>query len=128
MPKPYLRPPPHRLWFSRWPYFMFIVREMTSLFIAGFCIFLLTFIYALGEGPEVYNTLIAVLKSTPAIVVHWIVLLFALYHTYTWFDLTPKVMVFWVGEQKIPEWVILGGVYSGWVAVSVIITWIIVYL
>jgi len=128
MPNPYHRPPPHRLWLSRTPYCMFIVREMTSLFIAGFCIFLLVFVYALGEGPETYNAMLGVLRTPWAVVTHWIVLLFALYHTFTWFNLTPKVMVIWRGENKVPERVILAGVYAGWLVVSVVITWIIVSL
>jgi len=123
--KPYNRPPPHRFWLHRRPYFMFIVREMTSLFIAGFCLFLLAFIYTLGQGSEAYNSMVEVLKSTFMITVHWVVLVFALYHSYTWFNLTPKVMVVWIGSRKIPEYVVLGGVYSGWIAVSLAIAWLI---
>ena len=105
---------------------MFIVRETTSLFIAGFCIFLLLFIYALGQGVETYNSMIGILKSPVVTAVHWIVLLFALYHTFTWFNLTPKVMVLWVAGKRIPEWLILAAVYGGWIVVSVIIAWLII--
>jgi len=117
--KPYNRPPPHRFWISRMPYFMFIVREMTSLFTAGFCLFLLYFIYTLGQGPEAFNGFIEGLSSNIVISVHWVVLIFALYHTYTWFALTPKVMVIWIGEKKLPVGVVLTAVYGGWLAVSV---------
>ena len=128
MPNPYHRPPPHRLWLSSKPYFMFILREMTSLFTAGFCIFLLVLIYALGEGPETYNALLSVLRRPWVVVTHLIVLLFSLYHTFTWFNLTPKVVVIWRGEHKVPESAVLVGVYTGWFVVSAVITWIIVTL
>ena len=124
--RPYHRPTPHRFWLKRRPYVLFIVRELTSLFTAGFCLFLLVFIYKLGEGPEAYNGMIALLKSPFVIVVHWIVLIFALYHTFTWFNLTPKAMVFWIGERRIPGSVILAAIYTGWIGVSVVITWLIV--
>ena len=99
---------------------------MTSLFIAGFCLFLLAFIYTLGQGVETFNNMVAILKSTFMIVIHWFVLVFALYHTFTWFNLTPKVMVVWIGDKKIPEFVVLAAVYGGWVAVSVVISWLII--
>ena len=125
--KPYYRPPPHMFWLHRKPYFMFIIREMTSLFIAGFCLFLLVFIYSLGQGRETFDNMVAFLDSTFMISVHWIVLVFALYHTFTWFNLTPKVMVVWIGEKKVPEFMVLGAVYGGWIGVSIVIAWLILY-
>ena len=114
-------------WLHRKPYFMFIIREMTSLFIAGFCLFLLVFIYSLGQGRETFDNMVAFLDSTFMIIVHWIVLVFALYHTFTWFNLTPKVMVVWIGEKKVPEFMVLGAVYGGWIGVSIVIAWLILY-
>ena len=47
-----------------------------------------------------------------------------LYHSITWFNLTPKVMVVWRGEERVSPILIAGANYLAWIAVSVIIVWI----
>ncbi len=122
---PYVRPVSNTWWLQRRPYTLFIVREITSVFVAGYCAFLLYLLYRLGQGAEGYAAALEVIRSPLSVALHVMALLFVLYHTVTWFNLTPKVMVMRVGEEQISPLLIAGGVYAGWIVVSVLIAWII---
>ena len=108
------------------PYFLFIIRELTSVFVAGYCLFLLVLIYKLGQGPEDYGSLITFLSSSTSIVLHVIALIFVLYHAVTWFNLTPKILVIYKGQERIPQWLVAASVYFGWIVVSSVIAWLVV--
>jgi len=98
-----------------------MIRELTSVFVAGYCIFLLVFVYKLTQGADVYGNFIDVLKSPSSVALHLIALAFVLYHTITWFNLTPKILVLYKGEERISQGLIAGTFYAGWVVVSVIV-------
>ena len=49
---------------------------------------------------------------------HLLALAFALYHTTTWFNVTPKAMPVQLGEARLPGGVIIGAHYAGWALVS----------
>ncbi|HIO72439.1 MAG TPA: fumarate reductase subunit C, partial [Flavobacteriales bacterium] len=107
------------------PYILFMIRELTSVFVAGYCIFLLVLVCKLTQGAEAYDNLMAVLKSPSSVALHLITLTFVLYHTITWFNLTPKILVLYRGEERIPEGLVAGVFYAGWVVVSIIVVWLV---
>ena len=117
----YHRPVPNTWWLKRKPYVLFMIRELTSIFVAGYCVFLLVFIYKLTQGADVYGNFIDVLKSPSSVALHLIALTFVLYHTITWFNLTPKILVLYKGEERISQGLVAGTFYAGWVVVSVIV-------
>ena len=117
----YHRPVPNTWWLKRKPYVLFMIRELTSIFVAGYCIFLLVFVYKLTQGADIYGNFIDVLKSPSSVALHLITLAFVLYHTITWFNLTPKILVLYKGEERIPQGLVAGTFYAGWVVVSVIV-------
>ena len=49
---------------------------------------------------------------------HLLALAFAIYHSVTWFNLTPKALPLQVGEGFVPDWVIAGAHYAAWIVVS----------
>ena len=89
---------------------------------------MLFFILKIGDGNETYNLLIIFLKSPLILVFHLISFPFILYHTITWFNLTPKIMVVQIGEGKVPKELIAGLVYISWGLVSLILIWLILGL
>ena len=117
----YHRPVPNTWWLKRKPYILFMIRELTSVFVAGYCIFLLVLVYKLTQGAEAYDNLMAILKSPSSVALHLVTLSFVLYHTITWFNLTPKILVLYRGEERIPQGLVAGVFYAGWVVISVII-------
>ena len=70
MSNPYVRPMP-RTWYLRTqPFRMFMIRELTSFFLAGYLVFLLVILARLGEGPEQYAALRETLRSPLSLVGH----------------------------------------------------------
>ena len=63
--------------------------------------------------------------TTPtAILLHSLALAAALFHSITWFNLTPKIMPMYIGEDRVPD--LLAAIAMGylpWVVVSVAVLW-----
>ena len=53
-------------------------------------------------------------------------LFFVLFHTITWFNLTPRAMVVRIKGKKLPELLIIAPNYVVWLIVSGIIAWIVI--
>ena len=123
--KTYERPMPLTWWLERAPYFLYMVREATSIFVAAYAVVLLMLLHRLSQGPEAYAAFLEALKSTGAIFFHVVALLFALFHTITWFNLTPKAMAVWKGEQRLPDPLLIIPNYVAWIVVSAVIGWLI---
>ena len=102
-----------------------MIRELTSVFVAGYCIFLLVLVYKLAQGADVYGNFMAAMKSPISVVLHLITLVFVLYHTITWFNLTPKILVLYRGEERIPQGLVAGTFYVGWLVISAIVAWLV---
>ena len=121
----YHRIVPNTWWLQRRPYILFMIRELTSVFVAGYCIFLLVLVYKLTQGADVYGNFMAAMKSPISVVLHLITLVFVLYHTITWFNLTPKILVVYRGEERIPKGLVAATFYEGWLVVSAIVAWLV---
>jgi len=124
--KLYYRPVQNAWWLKRQPYVLFIVRELTSLFVGLYCLLLLVTIYSLGQGEKSYDGMLIFLKSGPIIFLHVVALIFTVYHSITWFNLTPKAIVIPFGEKRLPDIFIAGSNYVAWVILSGIVYWLIV--
>ncbi len=124
--KPYIRPMPATWWLQRSSYLLFMLRELSSVFVAGYVVLFLLIIRSLSQGPAQYEGLMAALRSPLAILFHVVALAFALLHTITWFNLTPKAMAVWRGEERLPAAMMIIPNYVGWVVVSGVIAWFVV--
>ena len=112
--KEYVRPMPVTWWLDRKTYFLFMVRELTCLFVGGYALFLLVL---LGQANDA-DAFASILNSPLSVVLHLVALLMVLYHSITWINLTPKVMVVWRGEDRVsPKWIAAAN-YVVWVALS----------
>jgi fumarate reductase subunit C len=72
-----------------------------------------------------YGGIIDSLGSPLSIVLHIVALIFAIYHSVTWFNLTPQVLVLRIGEEKIPSFLISGANIVAWLLLSAVVAWII---
>ena len=124
--KLYHRPVQKAWWLKRRPYVLFIVRELTSLFVGFYCLLLLVTLYMLGQGEKAYEGMLTILRSGPIIALHFIALIFTVYHSITWFNLTPKAIVVPMGEKRLPDVFIAGSNYVAWVILSGIMYWFVV--
>lgn len=122
MSEPYHRPISATTWWlAKRNYVLFMLRELTSVFIAVFLVVFLVQLAELAEGAEGYAAAAARLASPGWIVFHLLVLVAALYHSITWFNLTPQVIIVRRGEERVPPVVIAGAHYLAWLVVSVVI-------
>ena len=108
-------------WLSRPGYIRFMIREVTSVFIAIFLVELLVLVHKIGQGPQAYAEMVAKLQSPGWIVFNVVALAFALYHTVTWFRLTGVVQVVRVGERRVPPALVVAGAFVAWGVVSLFI-------
>ena len=112
---------PATWWLRKPSYFLFMIRELSSLFIAIFLIVFLTQIYQLTRGPQAYAAFAQRLQSPGWVIFHVLALLFALYHSMTWFQSTAVVLPLRLGEREIPRWLVTAFNIGAWLAVSLAI-------
>ncbi len=117
--RPFVREVPKYSWFFRHPrYLRYMAREVTCLFIGGYTILLVVGLMRLAEGRAAWEAFLAALRGPASIVLHVLALAFALYNTVTWFNVTPKALPLQVGEEFLPDAVVTGAHYAGWVVLS----------
>ncbi|MFQ5944293.1 MAG: hypothetical protein ACE5JF_12140 [Anaerolineales bacterium] len=124
--RPYERPVPTTWWLKRRAYFLFILRELTSVFIAVFLILFLILLYQLSLGRQAYEAYVEFLATPGMIALAVVMLVAALYHTVTSMGFLPNIIVVRFGEYRVPAIVYTLVTYSGWVFVSLFIWWIVV--
>jgi fumarate reductase subunit C len=106
-------------WIFRHPrYVRYMVREFSCLFIGGWTLLMVWGLKALSEGPAAWAAFLALLKSPASIAFHLLTLAFAVYHSVTWFNLTPKALPLQRGEEFVPDWMISGAHFGAWAVVS----------
>jgi fumarate reductase subunit C len=113
-------------WLHKRSYFLFVMRELSSLFVAWFVVYLLMFIAAVGGGDETYERFLDRASSPLLLAVNAVALAFLVLHTVTWFALTPKAMVLRLGGRRVPGPAIIAAQYVGLAVVSAFIYWLVV--
>ena len=108
-------------WLGRPSYLAFILREVSSVFIAWFVVFLLLLVRALQRGPLAYEQFFSWSRSPVVVALNIVTLLFTVFHAITWFNLAPQAMVVRLGKTRVPGWMIAGSNYFAWVAVSALL-------
>ena len=111
-------------WLKDPAYTKFVLREVTSVFVAFFAMLYVWQLRAVAEGPDAYARFMARLKTPPFLILDAVALLFVLFHTITWFNLTPTAVVVRVKGKRVPDRLVAGSNYVVWVIVSGIVAWI----
>ena len=109
---------PATWWLRKKSYFFFMLRELSSLFIALFLVVYLVQLYQLTKGTDAYIAFTQKLASPGWILFHVVVLLFALYHSVTWFQSTAVVLPIRLGERSVPRQMITALHIGAWAVVS----------
>ena len=116
--KPYLREE-GLSWIFRHPrYLRYMTREFSCLFIGAWTLMLVCALARLSEGPEAWASFLEGLKSPLIIAFHVVALAFAVYHSITWFNLTPKALPLQIGEQFVPDAAISSAHFAAWAVLS----------
>ncbi len=123
--RPYRRPIAPTWWLTNRAYFFFMIRELTSVFIAAYLALFLLMLRKLTIGRDAYEAYLRFLATPGMLVFHVLALGFALYHTVTWFNITPKVLVVRFREERVPARIVAGLNFAAWIVISVVIAWIV---
>lgn len=123
--KEYVRSVPHTWFLQRPSWTRFIVREATAVFVGAYAIFLLVLVYRAQEAPS-FSVFLEGLRSPVSLLLHLIALMMVLYHTFTWFNLTPQALPLWQGEERVPPRLIVAASYVAWLIVSGVVAWIVI--
>jgi fumarate reductase subunit C len=92
-------------WWLKNPFYIrYMVRESTALFVAAYALYLLCGLARLAGGEAAWQGWLHELSSPVAIVFHIIAMIAALYHTVTWFKVSPKVTPpLFIGQNRISD-------------------------
>ena len=112
-------------WLEKGSYFVFILRELSCVFVAWFVVYLLLLVSAVNRGEANYQEFLTWSGTAPILLLNIVSLLFLVFHAVTFFDAAPQAMVVKVGPNKVPGSLILAGHYAGWVVVSAIVCWLV---
>ena len=112
-------------WTRKRTYFVFVMRELSSIFIAWFVVYLLLLVSAVGRGEADYQRFLDWASSPWVIALNVVALAFVLLHTVTWFALTPQAMDVRLDGRKVPSFHIMAGQYTGLVVVSLFVLWLV---
>jgi fumarate reductase subunit C len=119
--KLYHRKIPATWWLKKLSYFLFMLRELSSVFIALFLLVYLVQLSQLTGGPEAYIAFTEKLRSPGWILFHLVALLFALYHSITWFQSTAIVLPLRIGERVLPREMVTVLHIGAWAVLSLVI-------
>lgn len=123
--KPFVRKVPRYTWYLRQPrYLRYMAREVSCIFIAAYCVLLLVALKRLGDGRAAFEGFLESLATPASMAFHLVVLAFVLYHSTSWFNVTPKAMPVQMGNEFLPGRFIVAAHYAAWIAVSVLLLYL----
>ena len=89
--RPYKRPMTG--WWRKNPYFVeYMIHEGTALCVAVYAVILLVGLMALARGEAAWLQWLALMRSTPSLLLHGFLFVGFLYHSWTWFHIMPRTL------------------------------------
>jgi len=123
--KMYHRPISTWWWLRKRSYFMFVMRELSSLFVAWFVAYLLMFIAAVGRSEAAYQDFLDFASFPLVVALNVVAMAFLLLHVVTWFSLTPRAMDVQVRGRAVPAIAVIASQYAGLAVVSAFVYWLV---
>jgi fumarate reductase subunit C len=113
-------------WLTRGSYLAFILRELSSVFIAWFVVYLLALIRAVGQGAASYERFLEWAGQPAVLLLNLVTAFFVVFHAITWFNLAPQAAVVHVRGRRVPANLIAASNYTAWALVSALVVWLLV--
>lgn len=125
-PRTYTRPMTN--WWMRLPFYRrYLLREATCFAVIAYALVLLTGLWRFTQGQAAFEAWRAALASPLAILMHLVILVAMVFHSWTWFEVMPKTMPFVRidGKRVSDSTIVNSGVAVACVATIVVImlTW-----
>ena len=112
-------------WVGRRSYLIFVLRELSSVFVAWSVVFLLLLVHAVSQGGQQYQQFLNLSSNPWMLALNIIALAFLVFHAITWFTLAPQAMVVRLRGKRVPRFRIIGAHYAGWALLSALAAWLI---
>lgn len=122
--RPYQQTLTRTWWTKRKGYRAYMIRELTSIFVLLFSIELYFALFFLVKGEQSWMAFLNVIQSPAGLLINGAILIATLWHTVTWFQLTPITMPFRVKGKKVSENAIIGAHYGLLLVISLLVVWI----
>ncbi|MDT5184567.1 MAG: fumarate reductase subunit [Mycobacterium sp.] len=120
------RPPVSRYWWAkRRSYLLFMLREISCVFVAWFVVYLLLLVHAIGAGRDSYLRFLDWSANPVVVALNVVALIFVLLHAVTWFALAPSAMVLHIRGRRVPARAVLLGHYAAWLVISAFVAWLV---
>jgi len=121
----YRRPVPPFWWLHRRSYLLFVLRELSSVFVAWFVVYLLLLVNAVHAGNDSYQSFLQWSGRPWVFLLNIVALAFVLLHAITWFNLAPKAMVIRMRGRRLPPRSVAAAHFAAWVVASAGVAWIV---
>jgi fumarate reductase subunit C len=113
-------------WLSQPSYTAFVLRELSSVFVAWFVAYLLLLARAVGTGEAAYRRFLDLSANPWFIALNAVSFVFLLYHAVTFINLTPQAMVVRLRGRRVPGGLLTASIYVAWLVVSAFLVWLVV--
>lgn len=117
--KPYERELSTDWWLKQTFYTKYMLREGSSIFVTIYSLILAWGVFRLSQGEAAFNAWMSALQHPISIAFHLLALVFAVYHSITWFSLAPKAVDLWIKGKRLDDKVIIAGHYAVFAVVSI---------
>jgi fumarate reductase subunit C len=119
-PRWYRRPVSVFWWLEKRSYVVFVLRELTSVFVALVSLLTLLQVRAILGGPEAHEQLMRRLASPPVAGLLVLALVALVFHSVTWFNLAPRAMPVRLRGRRVPDVFVAGGNFAAWLVLSAV--------
>ena len=121
----YRHPVSRYWWTKRRSYLLFMLREISCVFVAWFVLYLLMLVRAIGSGQESYDRFLDWSANPLVVALNVVALIFLLLHAVTWFGSAPRAIVPHFRGRRVPASAVLAGHYAAWLVVSAVVAWVV---
>jgi fumarate reductase subunit C len=112
-------------WVRRRSYLLFVLRELSSVFVAWSVVYTLLLVHAVTAGERSYRGFLAWSARPEVLAVNVVALLFVLFHAVTWFALASRAVVVRLRGRRVPGLWIVAANYALWAVASVVTAWLV---
>lgn len=113
-------------WLNRGSYLAFMLRELSSIFIAWFVVYLLLLVRAVSQGDSSYRQFLSWTASPVVLLLNLVSLFFVVFHAITFFNAAPQAIVMRVGGKRVPGLWIAASNYLAWALSSAAVVWLLI--
>jgi fumarate reductase subunit C len=111
-------------WLERRSHLAFILRELSSVFVAWSVVYFLLLVHAVSQGGPNYLQFLTWAGSPVVLMLNLVSLLFVVFHAVTWFNLAPQAMAVRLRGRPVPGAWIAASNYAAWALASAVLAWL----